>query len=411
MRDRRVVLVPLLLLGLVATALAVAPPAVVESAGLARARSHARDELSRLVSEWIAIAEIPAPSGHEGARRDKVRKLLADAGLEPEVDAHGNLSVELGGGRDADPEVVFVAHLDQVAVDAATPIRVRRDDGWLEAPGICDDAAGVAALVAAARALSGSGLELAHPLVFLFTTGEEAGLEGIRAFLDERSVPPAAVVTIDSELGEVSVVATGVRWYRFPFRAAGAHTLDSRDRPSTTHAVALAIADLYALPIPRGAETARAWLNVGMIGGGEVPNAQCRDCWFTVDLRADAPAELEALDAKVVEIGRHAADLVGVDFEAEVVFRSDGAQLPGLADHPLARAAGRALEEAGVHGARVVASGSSDSNEALRRGIPAITIGVTQGRGIHTPDEGAEIAPIEAGLDQVVVLAALLAGR
>src|SRR5690606_41038472 len=47
---------------------------------------------------------------------------------------------------------------------------------------ICDDLAGVAAILEAARALL-AGAPTANPVVLLFTDGEEAGLLGARAFL------------------------------------------------------------------------------------------------------------------------------------------------------------------------------------------------------------------------------------
>ena len=64
--------------------------------------------------------------------------------------------------------------------------------------------------------------------------------------------------------------------------------------------------------------------------------------------------------------------------------------------HPLVRAAGDALREAGIE-VRPVAT-STDANAAHARGIPAIAIGVTTGSGEHTPQEWIDTAPIGSGV-------------
>ncbi len=65
------------------------------------------------------------------------------------------------------PAVVLVAHYDSVAAG----------------PGAGDDASGVATILESIRALKASGVNSMHPLMVLFTDGEEAGLLGSRAFL------------------------------------------------------------------------------------------------------------------------------------------------------------------------------------------------------------------------------------
>ena len=64
--------------------------------------------------------------------------------------------------------------------------------------------------------------------------------------------------------------------------------------------------------------------------------------------------------------------------------------------HPLVRAAGDALREAGIV-VRPVAT-STDANAAHARGIPAIAIGITTGSGEHTPQEWIDTVPIPDGV-------------
>ena len=53
---------------------------------------------------------------------------------------------------------------------------------------------------------------------------------------------------------------------------------------------------------------------------------------------------------------------------------------------------------------------STDANAALAREIPAITLGLTRGAGIHREDEWIELAPLQGGTATVFHLVHRLAG-
>ncbi len=120
------------------------------------------------------------------ARCRIVREQLRAAGLEPLAlpvagDPLPNLLVRLGGG----PYTLCVAHYDK---SRETPAY----------QGACDNTASVAALLAAARGLAAR--PPARPLALLFTSGEERGLLGARAFVEwsaRERFPIAAVVNFD----------------------------------------------------------------------------------------------------------------------------------------------------------------------------------------------------------------------
>ena len=134
-------------------------------------------------------------------------------------------------------------------------------------------------------------------------------------------------------------------------------------------------------------------VNVGRIGGGEGINMRAREAWFELDLRADDPGRSRALARDVDAIVRD-----GSANRSASSARCSGDRPAGRLDpsHPLVRAAGDALREAGIE-VRPVAT-STDANAAHARGIPAIAIGVTTGAGEHTPQEWIDTAPIADGV-------------
>jgi hypothetical protein len=79
--------------------------------------------------------------------------------------------------------VLLMAHMDSVAAG----------------PGACDDGCGVATLLETIRALRARGAGGAHPVVALFTDGEEAGLLGAAAYLRDPLARAKTGVVINVE--------------------------------------------------------------------------------------------------------------------------------------------------------------------------------------------------------------------
>lgn len=121
-------------------------------------------------------------AGH-GEARDYILKELSGMGLSPQVQTATVLNRKWGetvagatvrnvlarlGGTDPGKAVLLVGHYDTVA----------------ESPGASDDGSAVAAMLETLRALRAGG-PLKNDVIFLFTDGEEMGLLGARAFVEE----------------------------------------------------------------------------------------------------------------------------------------------------------------------------------------------------------------------------------
>lgn len=148
--------------------------------------SAAETEFSaeRAMTHVNAIAVAPHPLG--SAEHAKVQAYiigeLKKAGLEPQVQtATGvtsqryvvagtvqNIAARLAGSEKGGKALVLVSHYDSVPA----------------APGAGDDGAAAGAMLETLRALK-AGPALKHDVIFLFTDGEEAGLLGASAFMDE----------------------------------------------------------------------------------------------------------------------------------------------------------------------------------------------------------------------------------
>jgi len=374
--------------------------APVENA-LEAADSH----LDHFIEQWIRIAEIPAPSGEEERRAAHIEGRFRELGLaDVHRDTAGNVIGRLRAAAPGGLAVAVLAHLDTVASGTADHRVERLPGGRLRGPGVRDDSSGLAGVLAVLELMRNHGLTPAADTWFVGTVQEEVGLHGAERFVSDHEEELGAVIAVDGHLGQISHAATGIVWLKLHFTAKGAHTLRAYAEPSTILAAARAIADISELDLRRTPEEMESWLNIGMMGGGDVPNAQARDAWFTVDLRSNDPATLTSMEERAIRAGRGAAGSVGVGFEHETLHRMPGGRVAGSETSPLVMAAREVLERLKWTDVEVTMRGTADHNVAISRRIPAIAIGMTTGGATHTPEEYAETAPFPTGVKQLLLL-------
>ncbi len=342
------------------------------------------------VDEWIRITQIPAKSEHEQARAAYIRAQLEALGLSVQSDSVGNVFARRkgeGGGE----TVVFAAHMDTVH-PLDTDVTVHRDGGILRAPGIFDNSASVANLLAVARALGAAGVRTRGDIIFLFTVQEELGLRGMDYWLRTNPHVADMLIALDGGLPAVDYGALGIYWSRYHFTGEGSHTNTSAGKPHPARALADAITSIYGIRIPDG--RGGAVYNVGMLAGGKVFNAIPEDVSFTMDLRSVNPVLLDSLDHEIDRRVAQAAQRNQVDWSKEVVQHNDaGGTADGLRDrraHPLVQTALDIHEFVGIHSS-ALPTGSTDANMGVVRGIPSISIGRSQGGDQHTLKEWSDI--------------------
>jgi acetylornithine deacetylase/succinyl-diaminopimelate desuccinylase-like protein len=359
------------------------------------------------IAEWIALTEIPAPSGKEEKRAAVLRDKFAAAGLESVgIDAAGNVvGVWAGSGRGK--RVVVSAHMDTV-FQGVTSIKVIREGGRLKAPGIGDDTASLIDLLGTVRALKAAGFKPENTYYFLATVGEETGFKGMREFLKSPPEPIDMVLALDDDLGKVHYGAIGFGGGRVVFRGPGAHTMQSKGVANPNLAVAKAVQRICEIPVPGSPPERWTVINVGMIGGGKVRNAVSQESFLAVDLRSANQEELLKARAAI----RDACDAVAretgttVSFELNEVEKAS--QLPGAAGSSLVKTLVDILRFLAVPGIEVDPCGSTEANAGIELGIPSVNIGRTYGVQKHSLEEEADIEGLFTAQKQLVLLLASL---
>lgn len=367
------------------------------------------DELT--LSHMYELTRIPAPSGQESARGQWLAERLRELQLHPVRDEVGNVwAVTPATDPDA-PRVVVAAHLDTVFA-ADTLLVIERNGMRMTGPGISDNARGVAGMLALARALRAADWPIRLPIVFVGTVGEEGvgDLRGAKHYVAEHRDRVAAFIALDGA-GASRIINAGVgsRRLRVTFRGPGGHSWSDWGAPHAIHAAGRAIAALTSIALPAQPRTT---LSVGRVGGGTSINAIPAEAWIELDLRSEALAPLQQLEAHVrdsIDAARltEAGPTGCVECTIDVFGDRPAGRTP--ADHELVRNAIAATRAIG--GTPELASSSTDANVAMAAGIPAIAIGAGgDAGGTHTLNEWYENHRGADGLERALRVLLATAG-
>jgi acetylornithine deacetylase/succinyl-diaminopimelate desuccinylase-like protein len=359
-------------------------------------RSLAAAHANVVVELTQRICAVPAPTGLEEQRGVLVASLLRERGYTPEIDEVGNVYARRGPKAER-PVLMILAHLDTV-FPLSTPLNVVRDGNILRGPGIGDNSLSVAAMLGVLDVLDQMGRETELDLVAVANVGEEGlgNLRGARAAVERYRDNLAAVIAIDGNLGHITHGAVGSQRWRITVKGPGGHSFGAFGRPSAIHGLARIVAAIADLPVPQDPKTT---YNVGNIEGGTSVNTIAAQASALLDMRSTDVTALEQLAEQVREIVKQRVG-AGLQTEIEVLGERPAGSLSR--SNPLVQLAAQVLVWLGLE--PDYGAASTDANIPISLNMPAICVGVTQVRQMHTLEEWLAIPPIGDGLAQLVRL-------
>ena len=339
-----------------------------------------RDE-KKTLSDQIAITEIEAPPFHEKMRGLDLMERFKTLGLKDvSMDPEGNvIAVRKGSGNG--PLLVLAAHQDTV-FPAGTDVKVREENGVYHAPGISDDARGLAVILQVLRTLEEYKIETVGDLYFVCTVGEEGNgdLRGSKYLFHKSSLPIDGFISVDGvDVHRVLSAATGSKRYRVHFDGPGGHSWKNFGLPSAIHAMGRAIAkisDVAPCADPRTTFTC------GTIAGGTTVNSIAAHCEMELDMRSAGAKELDEIEANMLPLFEEACQEENARWGAEgdnavklrlepIGHRPGGQQSDEASVLQAARAA---MQKLGIELKKYDVA-STDHNIAINCGVPATTLG------------------------------------
>lgn len=371
--------------------------------------------------DWQAnLVAIPAPPFGEEARSEWLAARFAEAGLnEVHADIAGNvfgfLPAEKLPSDSTGPVVVLSAHLDTV-FPAGTPLMPVVDGDRLQAPGACDNGAGVAGMLAIAHALIKAKVDLPAPLIFLGNVGEEGegDLRGMRHLYSQSALAGriAAHIVLDGAGADSAVTqALGSRRFQVTVSGPGGHSFTDAGTPNPIAALAAALAIVAETELPKEPRTT---LNLGTIHGGTSVNSIPECAQASIDFRSTSAEQLLRLEVALHRAVEDAVERTNAAAKASAT-ESRGSlsySIAKIGDRPAARLPSdspllEALRAVDRHlGLRTdLRLGSTDANTPLSLGIPSLSMGAGgEGGGAHTLAEWYSAKDREMGLRRVLLL-------
>ncbi len=396
----------------------------VNSIGELAERSGVREVLRHFTKEkqWVndihlQLCRVPAPTFHEMTRAEWMAAQFRTLGWHAGIDSEGNVLASL----DSHPSgslIVVSAHLDTVLAPRIHDDISVDPEGVLLGPGVSDNGAGLAALLAIARAIGASeDDEIWRRLLLVANTGEEGegNLRGIRHLCAQPSLIAqieAFLILDGAALDHITTQALGSRRFEVTFTGPGGHSWSDFGIGNPVHALARAVADFVdRTPIDPKA-TPRVSVNAGLIEGGSGINAIPALARVKIDIRSEDDSRIDAVAATLqdavtraeeVENARALGGKVGAKVR-EIGRRPAGRLDPGA---PLLATLKAVDAHLGIRAKPDCAS--TDANIPLAMGMQAVSIGAGgQGGGAHTASEWYRPTGRDLGLKRVVLAAAAL---
>lgn len=366
--------------------------------------------------QWInevhlQLCRIPAPTFLEQDRAAWFAEQFRSLGWNTSIDRAGNVVALSGEG----PYVALTAHLDTVIAPRSKDEIKVEGDGRFYGPGVSDNGAGLAALLAVARVWkSCSSLpEFPCGLMLAANVGEEGegNLLGMRHLCKVSSTRKieAFIVVDGANTDYITTRGLGSRRFEVTFNGPGGHSWSDYGLANPLHALCRAVSLFAETRLDSGPKSA---INVGLIEGGSSVNAIAQTARAKVDIRSESNEridELVELLSSVVERARDIENQRAITGRVSVKLREIGsrpaAALPeGAQILQYVRAVDAHL---GIRSH--LDTSSTDANIPLSLGIPAVSIGAGGvGGGAHTTQEWYRPEARDLGLKRIFLTLLLL---
>ena len=341
--------------------------------------------------QHLQFCRSPAPTFLEQERAAWFLEQFRAYGWEASIDRAGNVVAVAGEA----PYVALTAHLDTVL-----PARMKDDisvdgDGRFRGPGVSDNGAGLAALLAVARVWKlGSALpELSRGLLLVANVGEEGegNLIGMRHLCRQSTYArkiDSFIVVDGAGTDHITTRGLGSRRFEVTFTGPGGHSWSDYGVGNPLHALCRAVTFFTDTRIEGNPKSA---VNVGLIEGGSGVNAIAQAARAKVDIRSESNEKIDQLVEVLTEAVERARELENQRATAGKIaakMREIGARpaamLPESA--PLLQCLRAVDAHLGIRSH--FDTSSTDANIPLSLGLPAVAIGAGGiGGGAHTTQE------------------------
>ena len=366
-------------------------------AGLPKIEEQVKSQQDRILTNLVMLGEIPSPTFHEENRmRFFVNRLTQAQLINCSTDEVGN-GVGILPGKKEDKNILVVAHMDTL-FDEKTPHSCGIQPNYVTAPGISDNALGLAAVVSLPDILAALNIELESNLILLGSSRSlgRGNIEGLRFFLENSKVSIRAGISVEGvRLGRLSYSSIGMTRYEISYTVPEEYDWTRFGAEGPILTINEVINRITEIPIPRKPKTNIVF---NSIESGQSFNVAAKNAVLRLEIRSESGNMVKSLNKKIKDIAAEVSSQTGQSVKVDIISQ---AKPGGIAfSHPLADNTRAIMNRLKIK-PRIRPS-TSELAAFIAKKIPALTIGLTNGENFGETDESIEIKPIFKGIAQLL---------
>ncbi len=350
-----------------------------------------------LLTNLIMIGEIPAPTFAEEQRVSFLQDRFNECYLENcSTDEKNNVFGVLPG-TEKDSTLLLVAHTDTVFpvdVDHSTVV----DESMIRGAGLGDDSLGLAALATLPTLLEAAGIRLQSDLLMMGASRSlgRGNLEGLRFFLANRPTPIRAGICVEGTLlGRLSYKSIGMVRGEIECNLPDVYDWTRFGAGSAILTLNTIIDRILEIPRPWRPRTSIA---LSRISGGSSFTSVATSANLQFEVRSESQDRAAEVWSQIEDICAEVASDTGASVDLFEFARREPGGIRFA--HPLVGRTRSILDALSI--SPRIAPSTSELSALIDEDIPAVTVGIANGRRLNKINEALSIESMYTGMAQLV---------
>lgn len=352
-----------------------------------------------IISNILLIGQTPAPTFEEAHRAEIFLERLSDAQADicATDDYNNPIGIIKGSSGGAKPPIFVVAHLDTfIAGDVDHNYVIRKNS--ITGPGVLDNSASVGVLASLPTIFQKLGISFESDIVLAGVTQSigRGNLQGIRHLVKNWEGPIRGAVIMEAEkLGRLNYYSEGIIRGEIDCKITAADNWAQRHKPNAILILNEVINEILAMELP---QRPRSRVIIGKIDGGFKHGEIAFDARLGFEIQSDSDAMVKQMYSEIKDIVDGTSHEHNVALKLNVISTLNASTLKYR--HPLVKSAVAVMKRLGI--TPVSESSESELSIFLANQIPAVTLGLTDGKNMHLGHASMKIEPLFSGLSQVL---------
>ena len=350
-----------------------------------------------LLANLAMLGEIPAPTFKEENRIKLLLDRFTELGLsKTTIDEVGN-GVAVIEGSGGEKNIMLVAHADTIVPETVNHTYTINPEEVV-GPGVGDNSLGVAVLATLPYILEKMDYKPVNNIILVAGTRSlgRGNLEGLRFFLENSKLPVSYGVCVEGvRLGRLSHKGIGMLRGDITCRIPEQYDWSRFGSSSAILTLNEVINKINDIRLPKRPKSS---VVMGSIEGGKSYNTITTYARLKFEIRSESAELTREIADRIEEITTEVTSGHSEDVELDIFARREPGGIPF--SHPLVRSTRRIIESLGVKPR--LAPSTSELAAFIDKGIPAVTLGITDGVRAGDQKESIQIEPIYKGLAQLI---------